>query len=134
MKGNRRADTKPEVSLRSLLHRRGLRFRKDLTIDLGPGRKPRPDIVFTRQKVAVFVDGCFWHMCPEHGRLPGGQNAAYWKSKFQRNRERDLDDTSRLQSAGWTVLRIWEHVDPQDAANRIVEAVTGRSTSASEHL
>lgn len=122
MKGNRRADTKPEIALRSALHRAGLRFRKDYAIELD-GRRVRPDIAFPRLKLAVFVDGCFWHLCPNHGRIPGGKNAAYWKTKLEGNRARDHQNTERLQNGGWTVIRIWEHVDIETAAGRIAAAL-----------
>ncbi|MGY4772894.1 very short patch repair endonuclease (plasmid) [Kribbella sp. CWNU-51] len=117
----RRTDTRPELALRSALHRAGLRFRKDLRIDLG-SIKPRPDIVFTRARVAVFVDGCFWHCCPEHGRPPT-RNTAYWGPKLERNLARDEMNTAGLTEAGWTVVRIWEHDPVSDAAERILEAV-----------
>jgi DNA mismatch endonuclease (patch repair protein) len=117
----RRADTKPELALRSTLHRAGLRFRKDLRIDLG-AVKPRPDIVFTRMRIAVFVDGCFWHRCPEHGRLPT-RNSGYWIPKLERNVARDERYTVALIEAGWTVVRIWEHESIPDAAERVLEAV-----------
>lgn len=118
MKGNRRVNTKPEARLRSLLHAQGLRFRKDFRIDAG-GRKARPDIAFTRRKVAVFVDGCFWHLCPEHGRIPGGNNANYWQGKLRGNSQRDKADTEALEACGWTVLRIWEHEPVEEAVRRI---------------
>jgi len=120
MRGNRRTDTSPELSLRSALHRLGLRFRKDHPIDIGEPRKPRPDIAFTRQKVAVFVDGCYWHLCPEHGRIPGGKNREYWERKLTGNQARDHADTAALAAAGWEVVRIWEHDDPGDALATIV--------------
>lgn len=110
MRAIRRTDTKPEVRLRSLLHRRGLRFRKDFRIDV-PGRRVKADIVFTRQKVAIFIDGCFWHGCPDHGRLPS-VNEWYWKPKLRGNVERDLDVNNKLRAAGWTVIRLWEHKEP----------------------
>lgn len=119
MKGNRRSDTKPEVLIRSELHRAGYRFRKDLRIEIeGEARSPRPDIIFTKKKLAVFIDGCYWHYCPEHGRLPK-HNTAYWRAKFRRNRERDQQDKNALADAGWTVLRIWEH----EPVPRAVEAI-----------
>lgn len=127
MKGNRRTDTKPESQLRSELHRRGFRFRKDLPIDVGERRRPRPDIVFPRHRVAVFVDGCFWHRCPEHGRVPTGNNSEYWGQKLQRNQERDARDTQVLEQAGWTVLRVWEHVAVADAADRVSSALLRHS-------
>src|SRR4051794_22042546 len=86
-RANRHHDTKPERALRSELHARGLRFRKDLAIRAGP-RLVRPDIVFTRARVAVFVDGCYWHACPEHGTLPR-RNSPYWSRKLESNVERD---------------------------------------------
>lgn len=107
MRANRRRDTNPELRLRSALHKLGWRFRVDLPVETA-ARRVRPDIVFTRHRVAVFVDGCFWHACPEHGEQPRA-NAPYWDSKFQRNVKRDQADTASLESAGWKVVRIWEH-------------------------
>ncbi|MDM7488686.1 very short patch repair endonuclease [Rhodococcus sp. CSLK01-03] len=118
MRAIRRTGTKPEVRLRSALHGLGLRFRKDYPVRI-EGRLIRPDIAFTRRKVAVFVDGCFWHSCPEHGRQPG-VNEQYWSPKLQRNAERDREQTRLLESDGWRVLRLWEHVPPEEA----VAAVT----------
>ncbi|MGH9213088.1 MAG: very short patch repair endonuclease [Acidimicrobiales bacterium] len=126
MKGNRRRDTRPEQALRSLLHKRGRRFRVDLPIP-AESRKPRPDVVFTRQRVAVFVDGCFWHRCPRHGRVPGGANREYWVAKMARNQQRDLDDTAALTAAGWKVVRIWEHVGVGDAVAIVEDALLARS-------
>ncbi|TWH52641.1 T/G mismatch-specific endonuclease [Rhodococcus rhodochrous J38] len=113
MRAIRRTDTKPEVRLRSALHALGFRYRKDFPIRLD-GKLLRPDIVFTRRKIAVFVDGCFWHSCPEHGRTPG-VNENYWSPKLRRNAERDREQTRLLETAGWQVLRIWEHVPTSDA-------------------
>lgn len=109
MSAIRRRDTKPEVRLRSALHRLGHRFRKDYPVRVD-GKLVRPDVAFTRRKLAVFVDGCFWHCCPEHGRLPK-VNDAYWSPKLEANVRRDRQQTAALQSAGWTVLRFWEHED-----------------------
>ncbi len=95
----------------------------DLAIRPDEGRLVHPDIAFTRAKVAVFVDGCYWHGCPEHGRRVGGANASYWGPKIARNRERDEEQTERLERAGWTVVRIWEHEDPSLAAQRVSEIV-----------
>jgi DNA mismatch endonuclease (patch repair protein) len=125
MKGNRRVDTGPETRLRSALHRRGLRFRKDYPVQL-PGRKVRPDIVFTARRVAVFVDGCFWHGCPEHGRIPSGSNAAYWHQKIEGNRSRDARQTKALEAEGWLVIRIWEHVPLEEAAEIVAQAMAVR--------
>jgi DNA mismatch endonuclease (patch repair protein) len=124
MRGIRRRDTKPERALRSALHRRGLRFRVDVPISI-EGRSPRPDIVFTRRRVAVFVDGCFWHGCSEHSSPPK-QNSTYWGPKISRNIERDREHDARLAAAGWTVMRVWEHEDTAAACDRIFAAVTAQ--------
>lgn len=121
MQAIRRTDTKPEVALRSELHRGGYRFRKDLSV-LTSSRRVRPDIVFTAKKVAVFVDGCFWHSCPEHGRQPS-VNSQYWSPKLQRNVERDRLADAALQKDGWTVIRIWEHESLADAVNKVRAAL-----------
>jgi DNA mismatch endonuclease (patch repair protein) len=121
-KANRRRDTKPEVRLRSALHRRGLRFRNDLLVRC-EGVKVRPDIVFTKRRVAVFVDGCFWHGCPEHMHMPK-TNQDYWVPKLDRNMERDRRVDAALEADGWTVVRIWEH-DDLDSAVQAVLAATG---------
>lgn len=117
MQSTRRRDTKPELALRSVLHQRGLRFRIDFKL---PESRRRGDIVFTRQRLAVFVDGCFWHGCPEHGSWPKA-NAAWWRSKINANRSRDADTNRHLAELGWRVVRVWEHDDPVRAANRIEE-------------
>jgi DNA mismatch endonuclease (patch repair protein) len=122
MQANRRANTKPEVALRSALHRRGFRFRKDLLLRLDHGIRVRPDIVFTARKVAVFVDGCFWHVCPEHGRQPA-TNEWYWAPKLQRNMNRDEIVNASLQEAGWHVIRIWEHEPTATAADTVATAL-----------
>ena len=121
MQGNRRTDTKPELALRSALHALGYRYRKDFRIDL-PKRRVRPDIAFTRRKVAVFIDGCFWHACPEHGSQPKN-NEWYWSPKLRKNVERDKAADDALIQAGWTVVRLWEHVPVADAVAAVVEAV-----------
>jgi DNA mismatch endonuclease (patch repair protein) len=116
----RRRDTKPEVRLRSELHRLGYRFRKDYQVRVG-GMLVRPDIAFTRRRVAIFVDGCFWHSCPEHGRRPS-VNGEYWSPKLERNVQRDQEQSAALQSAGWSVLRFWEHEDVDDVLVAIGQA------------
>lgn len=121
MRANRRADTKPERAVRSALHRRGLRFRKDLRVMVDGGRA-RPDVAFTRARVAVFVDGCFWHHCPEHGAIPAA-NRDYWEAKLARNVERDRRNDAALRGAGWRVLRFFEHVDAEEAADQVEAAV-----------
>lgn len=124
MEANRRSNTTPERLLRSALHGRGLRYRKDRRLDVG-GRRVRPDLVFGPARVAVFVDGCFWHRCPIHATRPVA-NADYWQAKFDRNVERDRADDEALTDAGWTVVRIWEHEDPAEAAKRLEGAVRAR--------
>ena len=117
----RRTDTKPEIALRRHLHAHGFRFRKDHRLDL-PGGRVRPDIVFTRWKVAVFVDSCFWHVCPEHGREPTS-NEWYWTPKLRRNVERDREQNAVLEASGWVVVRIWEHEGLEESAQRVVAAL-----------
>lgn len=118
MQAIRRTDTKPEVQLRSALHRDGYRFRKDMVVQTS-SRRVRPDIVFTARKIAVFVDGCFWHCCPEHGRQPS-VNSGYWSPKLARNVERDRLADVALGDDGWHVVRIWEH-EPLETAMRLVK-------------
>lgn len=115
MRANRRRDTKPELALRSELHHRGHRFRVDLPVQAG-SRRTRPDLVFTRAQIAVFIDGCFWHRCPQHGTQPKA-NRTYWTAKLDENVARDLRTTEALETAGWTVVRIWAHVPADDAAD-----------------
>lgn len=117
MRANRSRDTKPEKSIRSLLHRRGLRFRIDVSPI--PGVRRRADIVFTKAKVAVFVDGCFWHGCPEHATWPKA-NAEFWREKIETNRRRDADTNVKFEAEGWTVVRVWEHEVPEEATGRII--------------
>jgi DNA mismatch endonuclease (patch repair protein) len=124
MRANRRRDSGPERALRSALHRAGLRFRVDYPVRT-PGRRPvRPDVVFPVRRVAVFVDGCFWHGCPVHGTRPA-TNELYWTQKIEANRNRDVATTAALESDGWTVRRFWEHDEPVTAAERVAEAVRG---------
>lgn len=118
MRANRRTDTAPERLVRSELHRRGLRFRKDLRIDVPYRRAVRPDIVFTKQRLAVFIDGCFWHGCPDHW-TKAKHNEEYWLRKVEDNRRRDAAQTEALMSSGWRVLRIWEHTTVEKAADEI---------------
>jgi DNA mismatch endonuclease (patch repair protein) len=119
MRSNRSRDTKPEMAVRRLLHAAGLRYR----IDYAPlGGRRRADIVFPRMRIAVFIDGCFWHGCPTHATRPK-ENADYWDPKLDRNIERDLETTAELAAGGWTVLRFWEHELPADVARTISEGV-----------
>jgi DNA mismatch endonuclease (patch repair protein) len=127
MRANRRTDTKPELALRRALHRQGLRYRKDYRLDLD-GARVRPDIVFTARRVAVFVDGCFWHVCPEHGTKPAA-NTWYWGPKLTRNVERDRAADAALAAAGWRVVRVWEHESLEEAV-AAVNAALGLPASA----
>lgn len=113
-------DTRPELALRRELHHRGLRY----FVDRAPlvGLRRRADVVFPRQRLAVYVDGCFFHGCPRHGTWPK-HNAEFWRDKIETNRARDRDTDARLAAAGWSVIRIWEHEDPAAAADRVEQAL-----------
>lgn len=120
MRRNRGRDTSLELRIRRALHGRGLRYR----VDLAPlkGLRSRADIVFTRARVAIYLDGCFWHGCPLHGTIPKS-NVAYWVPKLERNRARDREATGALEAAGWTVLRFWEHESERAVVDVIVSRV-----------
>ena len=124
MRANRRTDTKPELALRRALHRQGYRFRKDYRLDLADGKRVRPDIAFTARRVAVFVDGCFWHACPEHGSKPAA-NVWYWEPKLRQNVERDRAADAALAAAGWNVVRVWEHEPLEAAVTAVLAALAG---------
>lgn len=123
MRANRSRDTAPELAVRRLLHARGLRFRVHYAPL--PGLRRRADIAFTRARLAIFIDGCFWHGCPEHG-TQAKANAGFWHEKIETNRRRDVETTQRLEDADWLVLRFWEHEDFADVAGRIAEVVEDR--------
>ncbi|WP_144721085.1 very short patch repair endonuclease [Agrococcus jejuensis] len=127
MRANRRRDTSPEIAVRRLLHARGLRFRVDLQVE--PTVRSRPDIFFTKQRVAIYIDGCFWHRCPTHGTEPKA-NSDYWKPKLDRNVERDRKSTEALEDLGWVVLRFWEHERPAAVADAISSVITRASGQA----
>lgn len=129
MQRQARRDTKPELALRRTLHAMGLRFRVDRAVI--PGVRRRPDIVFGPAKVAVFVDGCFWHRCPEHGTLPKA-NSEWWADKLQRNVERDADTDRRLADLGWLAVHVWEHEASADAAIRVAALVDQSRTLRSD--
>lgn len=117
-------DTKPEIEVRRLLHQRGLRYRVDQPVLAGMRR--RADLVFRKARVAVFVDGCFWHGCPEHATWPK-HNAEFWRDKIETNEKRDRDTDQRLADAGWRVIRVWEHEVSTAAADRIEREVRART-------
>lgn len=124
MQANRARDTAPELALRRRLHALGVRYRVDLPPL--PGLRRRADIVFPKLRVALFVDGCFWHGCPDHGPRRFGANADYWTEKIVANRSRDADTNARLKDAGWTVLRYWEHCDPEKVAAEVLDVLDAR--------
>ncbi len=123
MQTTRQRDTAAELAIRRALHTHGLRYRVDR--EILPGMRRRADIVFVTAKVAVFVDGCFWHFCPRHRTYPRA-NAAWWAEKLAANRRRDVSTNRRLRSADWHVIRVWEHEKPEAAAARIIVAVRKR--------
>jgi DNA mismatch endonuclease, patch repair protein len=125
MRSIRRRDTQPELLLRSALHRQGFRFRVDFPVPVKEGRSPKADLAFTRQRVAVFVDGCFWHGCVEHSKPPA-KNSGYWGPKIARNIERDEETNARLEANGWKVVRVWEHLGLEEAVAKISEQLRGR--------
>lgn len=116
-------DTAPEIAVRRLLHAAGLRYRVNVPV---PGMPRRTiDIAFGKYKVAIFMDGCFWHGCPEHATHPKA-NSEWWRRKLDRNMSRDIETTGHLTEAGWTVLRFWEHEDPLKVALRVQEVVASK--------
>jgi DNA mismatch endonuclease, patch repair protein len=132
MQLQRERDTVPEIALRRELHRRGLRYRLDRAIVPGTKRR-RVDIVFPSPRVAVFVDGCFWHGCEQHRRALPTVNDWYWPEKLATNRRRDQDTDQRLSDAGWVVVRIWEHEDVVTAADVVERAVRARRSARGSH-
>ncbi|MGW2839860.1 very short patch repair endonuclease [Streptomyces sp. NPDC001493] len=118
-------DTAPEIAVRKMLHAAGFRYRVNVAV---PGMPRRTmDIGFTRLRVAVFMDGCFWHGCPEHGTSPKS-NAEWWRTKLDTNMARDLETSAHLEALGWTVLRFWEHQPPAEVTARIADAVRSPRT------
>lgn len=124
MRAQRERDTGIERAIRSQLHARGLRFRLHRRLILGLRREA--DMAFAGARVAVFVDGCFWHGCPLHGSWPKN-NAAFWRSKIEANVQRDRDTDERLEADGWAVVRVWEHEPVLAASDRIQSVVASRS-------
>ncbi len=124
MRANRSKDTVPEIRLRSALHRSGLRFRKAYLVQSN-GMRVRVDIGFPSRRVAVFVDGCFWHSCPSHGVVPS-VNQGYWLPKLKRNVDRDAFVNEWLIKVGWIVVRVWEHESLAEAVEHVAEVLHGR--------
>lgn len=120
MRAQAQTGTAPERAVLSALHQRGLRYRKHLAPV--PSVRCKADAVFAARRVAVFVDGCFWHGCPIHGSWPKA-NEDWWKRKIAMTRARDHRNNEILRNEGWTVLRVWEHEDPQSAADRIAATI-----------
>jgi DNA mismatch endonuclease (patch repair protein) len=127
MQRQRTRDTSPELALRRLLHASGLRYRVDVRPLTTLSR--RADLVFSGAKIAVFVDGCYWHGCADHGSRVPHSNAAYWAAKIERNRARDADTDRILAESGWLSLRFWEHADAMEAADQVRGAVSARTTA-----
>ncbi|WP_083471997.1 very short patch repair endonuclease [Kibdelosporangium phytohabitans] len=125
MRQTKRSGTKPELALRSALHRRGLRFLVDCA-PRGTNRRRRVDILLRGARIAVFVDGCFWHSCPVHAHLPTA-NRRWWRLKLRGVVLRDRDTDVQLSRAGWLVVRVWEHEDPDVAADRIRNLASERA-------
>ncbi len=118
-----RRDTTPELAIRRSLHARGFRYFVDRRPV--PELRTRADLVFVSDRVAVFVDGCFWHGCPDHATSPRN-NADWWRAKLDANKQRDRRSTEALEAAGWAIVRIWEHEDPAEAADRIADTIYSR--------
>ncbi|SBT52478.1 DNA mismatch endonuclease Vsr [Micromonospora auratinigra] len=134
LRGRRVRDTRPEVALRRAVHRLGLRFRLQQKVT----SRCTADFVLPRYRIAVFVDGCFWHGCPDHTPAEfRGPNAALWKDKIRANRDRDRRNTSQATASGWTVVRVWECEigrDAERAARRVAEAVRSNREGCIEPL
>jgi len=130
MRANRGADTRPELELRRALHARGLRYRANFRVR-APELSVLADVVFPRLRVVVFVDGCFWHGCPEHCRVPE-RNSVYWQAKINRNRRRDAAVTVALNDSGWRVIRTWEHEPVAGSVAKIEAALSAASPTFTE--
>lgn len=125
MQRQRTRDTEPELAIRRLVHVAGLRYRVDVAPL--PELRRRADVVFRPARVALFVDGCFWHGCPQHGSRRTTANTEYWSAKVQRNQARDRDTDERLRAAGWLPLRVWEHDEPEAVAATVIAVVRDRA-------
>lgn len=129
MQGNRSRDTKPEMAVRRLLHARGLRYR--VNFRPLPDLRRTADLVFTKARIAVFIDGCFWHGCSVHHRA-SKSNIGYWHVKIENNIQRDRETTEVLVAAGWTVMRFWSHDDPSSVATQIQRAFSAKNSPSIE--
>jgi DNA mismatch endonuclease (patch repair protein) len=123
MSRQRTTGTAPELAIRRRVHAEGLRYRVDAP--LPTNRRRRADLLHGPSKVAVFVDGCYWHGCPDHYRTPR-TNAAWWDAKIERNRQRDRETDRQLRTAGWLPIRLWEHENADKAARRVIRAIQRR--------
>lgn len=130
MQAQRRRDTGPELEIRRAIHRLGLRY----FVDRRPMRQLRrkADLIFPTERVAVFVDGCFWHSCPVHGSIPKA-NRRWWQAKFNATRRRDEHTDEVLRTSGWTVVRVWEHDACEAAAARVAGVVRDIRAEISSH-
>jgi DNA mismatch endonuclease (patch repair protein) len=124
MQRQKTRDTGPELAVRKLLHAAGLRYRVDVAPL--PEIRRRADVVFRSARVALFIDGCFWHGCPTHGARTTKSNPSYWSEKVLRNQARDRDTDAKLKAAGWLPVRVWEHQPPDSIAATVLELVTQR--------
>ncbi|QOV46874.1 very short patch repair endonuclease [Streptomyces chromofuscus] len=123
-------DTAPEVAVRRLLHASGLRYRVNVPV---PGMPRRTiDIVFPKAKIAIFLDGCFWHGCPQHATHPKA-NSEWWRVKLDKNMARDIETTKHLTSEGWTVLRFWEHESVEDITRQVTATVAAKRAATNKH-
>jgi len=131
MKSVRRSGTKAEELLRKALTEQGL---KKYQVDARPlpNSSRKADILFPKERVAVFVDGCFWHGCPIHS-TQAKTNAEFWDQKIKANKRRDVDTNRTLKKSGWLVLRVWEHENPQGAAKRIAKIMSKRRETMNWH-
>src|SRR5262249_1208203 len=128
MGGNHKRDTAPELAVRKALYARGLRYRGNPFLPTGSGLHVRPDVPFFSDRIALFIDGCFWNGCPEHGTRPR-VNVNYWRPKIDGNRARDRRNTATLKQEGWVVIRVWEHEPAQKVAQGVVEALRSRRSA-----
>lgn len=126
MRLQKQAGTKPELALRRELWARGLRYRVGFRLPI-PASRRTADVAFPKQRVSVFVDGCYWHACPDHGTRPRS-NSGWWADKLAANVARDRDTDQQLRLLGWTPVRVWEHEEPREAAVRIYELLPKRQT------